>query len=524
MNNNNKIPIKINVAKSGTLLIISGFICKLLGAFYRIPLSNILGAQGIGIYHILFPLYTFSIVFVGGGMTFALSILVSKALALKNEKSIPKYFASAFVLVLALGMVFLLLFIFLSDKFAILQNVEGAKFSYYLLGLAVVFSGLISCFRGLFQGYNHMLSTAISQLIEQVVKLSVGLGCSLLLLKYGLYWGVFGAFSGLLVSEVLVFLFYIVLFFVMVKKKRMSFLGVSVWKFKREGKELFKVAFPVLVSQLMMPLSYGIQSFLVIELLLMYGMDSVLAKSVYGVLSGMVNSLVSFPSIVAVSLAVAVVPSISFLLAKKQRNKANVLVKNIYKSLWIIALPCVVGFIMLSENILKFVFSKGLSAELLPVGSILLKIASVQILFMGFAQIAIVLLQVLSKTWHAVLTLFVFLVVNIFLTVVLTSNYGIYGLCSANLISYAVCLFFGLCFLRNKFETALSVKEVFLPLITAFFMGGIIYLFKIFFENKVSSFLFLIIVLFVCVIFYFGVLILFKLIKKEDFLINNKKA
>ena len=90
MENIKKSEIKINVAKSGLTLVVGGLICKLLGAFYRIPLSNILGAKGIVIYQILFPLYAFCVVLVGGGLTFALSKLVSKAIALKKQYEIPK--------------------------------------------------------------------------------------------------------------------------------------------------------------------------------------------------------------------------------------------------------------------------------------------------------------------------------------------------------------------------------------------------------------------------------------------------
>ncbi len=502
---NEKLSMDINLAKSSVMLILGGLICKFFGAFYRIPLSNILGAEGIGVYQILFPLYSFSLVFVGGGLTFALSRLVSKALALKNEKSIPKYFMSALLFVSILGGVFLLLFILLADKLEVFQGVSGAKYSYYLLGLSVLFSGLIACFRGLFQGYNHMASTVISQLIEQIIKFGIGLIFSFWFLRYGLHWGVFGAFLGLVASEIFAFLFYLVLAFVMAKKKRMLFFNASGFKFKREKTELFKLSLPVLISSLMLPLSFGLQSLLVVRLLLISGMDEVLAKSSYGVLSGMVNSLISFPAIVGVSLAVALVPSISFLLAKKEKEKANALVKNVYKTLWIIALPCVVGFVLLAENILQFIFFQGLSGELLPLGATLLKIASFQILFMGFVQVATVLLQVISKTWQAVCGLFVFLIFNILLTVILTTNYGIYGLCSANLISYGICCFVCLLFLRNKFQTSFSFKEVFLPLITSAFMGGIIFLFKNYLQNEMSNFLFLIITLIVCVLFYFGV-------------------
>lgn len=515
---NNNFHTNTSLAKSSFLLVLGGLICKFLGAFYRIPLSNILGAEGMGIYQILFPLYSFSLVFVSGGLTFALSKLVAKQIALNKEKDIFKYFVSAFCFVFVVGVAFFLIFVFCAGGFESLQKVEGAKFSYYLIGGAILFSGFIACFRGLFQGYNNMSSTMISQIIEQVVKLVFGLGFSLLFLSRGLYWAVFGAFLGLVLSEVFAFLYYLLLFFVFVKKKKIKFIKFDFFKNKAERKELFKLSFPVMIASLMLPFCFGLQGLLIVKLLLKTNISESLAKSQFGILSGMVNSLISFPAIVGVALAVVLVPSISFLLAKKQNQKADTLVKNVYKTLWVISLPCVFGFFMLSENILEFIFFRGISAELLPLASLLLKVSSLQILFMGFVQVAVVLLQVLNKTWQAVLALSSFVVVNIILTFVLTLSYGIVGLAIANVVSYAVCLVVCLFMLKNKFNSKLAFKEIFMPLLASVLMVSLIVLFKIVLQNKVSNLLFLIIVLFVSIIVYFSVLILFKIIKKEDFI------
>jgi stage V sporulation protein B len=518
--------IKNSVAKSGFILIVGGLLCKLIGAFYRIPLSNLLGAEGIGIYQIIYPIYSFTLVLVSGGLTLAVSKLTSRELALGKKKQILKHFFSALLFAVIFGGVVLFLFFILAKPISTFQEVGNSYLSYYLVGASVFFAATIACFRGLFQGFSNMSSTVISQLIEQIFKFAIGLFLVYRLMPFGIDWAVLGAFIGLAVSEFLALTYYIIISVISIKKG-----GLRIYKSSNKTKrqklfstKVLKLAFPITLSQLMLPLALGLQSLFVVKILTQNGLAQNVAKSQFGILSGMVNSLINFPSVFSVSLGVILVSSVSFLMAKNKQNDAGEVVGKIYKTLWIISLPCSVGFFMLSENILGFVFFQGLGKEYLSIASLLLKVASLQIVFVSFVQITTVLMQVLNKTWIAFFSLVSFFVLSSVLSFVLTSNFGILGLATANLLAYGFTCVVNIFVLRNKLSAKIKIKDILIPFILSVIMGIIIYISKLILLDKIATILFLIIVLALCVIFYFGFLIVFKVFKIKDLLPKKIKS
>ena len=81
-----KTKIKNKYAQGALILLLSGLICKFMGAFYRIPLSNILGAEGIGIYQLIFPVYSLFLIVVSGGIPISLSKIVAECRARGEKK------------------------------------------------------------------------------------------------------------------------------------------------------------------------------------------------------------------------------------------------------------------------------------------------------------------------------------------------------------------------------------------------------------------------------------------------------
>ena len=107
---------KDSVGRGALVLIISGVICKIFGGLFRLPLTNIIGMEGIGIFQMIMSIYSLALVFVSGGVTNALSKLVSSARARGDNKAIGSYlkYGFLFTLSLSLGWTFLS-FVFSSD-------------------------------------------------------------------------------------------------------------------------------------------------------------------------------------------------------------------------------------------------------------------------------------------------------------------------------------------------------------------------------------------------------------------------
>ena len=199
--------MKNSVGKGAFLLILSGFLCKIFGAFFRLPLTNIVGIEGIGIFQMVMSLYSLSLVLVTGGVTNSLSKLVASARACGEFKKINGYFRIALLFSAGLSLVLGLVYAFFSGQISSLQGIPNAKYSYMLLVFLLPLGALIGVYRGIIQGYENMAPTAVSQVIEQSIKLCLGLMFAKILINYGVASGVFGALLGITAGEVLAFLY-----------------------------------------------------------------------------------------------------------------------------------------------------------------------------------------------------------------------------------------------------------------------------------------------------------------------------
>ena len=180
--------------KGAFVLAIGGIICKVLGAFYRVPLASILGDVGMGVYQLIYPVYAFSIVFVTSGLTGALTYVVSRNKKTYNYKNLKKFFWSSLlfsgIICLFVGLSFVLLSNYLAG---LLGNVD-AGLGFVVAGVSATLAGVISTFRGWFQGFEDMVPTAISQVLEQVLKVGLGIWLAVRLMPFGVSYAVSGAF------------------------------------------------------------------------------------------------------------------------------------------------------------------------------------------------------------------------------------------------------------------------------------------------------------------------------------------
>ena len=165
--------------KSVFILSLGGFIAKLLGAFYRIPLTNIIGSYGMGIYQLVFPLFSLLLTISTAGIPVAVSKLVAEKAAVGQHKQAHKVFNTALVMLATFGLIGSALLFFLSNNIAALQGNGDAATAYKIIAPSVFLVCIISAYRGYFQGLMQMSPTAVSQIVEQVVKMTVGLVCAI---------------------------------------------------------------------------------------------------------------------------------------------------------------------------------------------------------------------------------------------------------------------------------------------------------------------------------------------------------
>ena len=167
------------------ILAVGILVVKLIGMFYKIPLLNIIGEQGSADFNNAYNIYSVLLTISTAGLPVAVSKLVSEANALGRQNQVRRTFRLALALFLILGVLSFLIMFFGSEQLAGLMNDSMAAPGIRALAPAVICVGCLSAFRGYAQGHGNMTPTAVSQIIEALCKLTVGLGLAYWLVDHG---------------------------------------------------------------------------------------------------------------------------------------------------------------------------------------------------------------------------------------------------------------------------------------------------------------------------------------------------
>lgn len=492
------------ITSGAAVLAIGSVVAKMLGALYRVPLTNILGAEGMGMYQLIFPVYALFMVLATAGIPTALSRIVAEKRALGEPTK--KYLASAMLVLAAAGTLCALIVFCLAKPIARWQGNEDTYIGFMIIAPSIISVGIISGFRGWFQGQMYMLPTAVSNVSEQVVKLSLGIGLSIALMPKGLIFGVSGAVLGVTASEAVTLVYMLITYLVRGRKDEKEKLKVD----RSEARAMFKVAFPIAIVAILMPLSNFFDSVIVVNMLKLFGHTQSVATARYGILSGPVNSLVNMPIVAIMSLAVAIVPSVSMSRVRLDIDSVMLKSRLCIKLAYLLGIPFAFFFAVFAENIIRLIYP-ALSADNLVIAVNLLRIVSANVVLLAVMQIYVSLLQALDKTKCAVLSLVCAICVKIVLSLVLVRFIGIEGAAIASLAMSAVALL-GVNVAYFKTLGMHLEKNVGLNLLSGVIMalsGMVATLF-------ISDLLALFIGAIICIAVYVWTVFLFGLISKDD--------
>lgn len=437
------------------VLTISGFLCKILGAFYRIPLSNILGVEGIGLYQMIFSLYSLALVVAGGAVPTSMAITIAKMRA-NCYGNVKKVFSKYFFISFSFGVLFFLIFLIFAPIISNLQGNSLATLGYRYMSFAVLFSSLLAPFRGLFQGYENMTPTAISQIIEQFFKLALGLTFAYLFSKVSLQAGVAGAMLGITISEALSFIYLFV---------SARFFNKQVKNYNDYTPNIMKNYFLIFVYVAIIPAISAVDSFLVVNLLNL-NFSAKISTELFGIQSGMVNSLINFPVIFSLAISMALLPSLAYNFAKNNSKEVCRKISESLNLVWLIILPCLLAFYVLAPTIMQLAYP-NLTANLLNTSVELLRFSCVQMIFIALLQITASILQASGKTKFLIFNLLIFAVVKIAITAILVSsvNFNIFGLVISNIIFYSLTSLTNLIYLLKLYKLKINYKKIIFPLI-----------------------------------------------------------
>lgn len=410
---------KNSFIKGAFFLALGAFGAKIIGALYRIPLTNFLGGFGLGLYQTVFPVYCVLLDFAGAGVPNALASIIAG----DKENSAEKYLFSAIKLLSVIGLIGSAILFSCAFFLPSLQGAAEAKAGYMFLSPSVFLVALISCFRGYFQGKMNMLPTSLSQITEQIFKAGVGLFL-VWIFKKNIPLAVGMAMLAISVSE-LAALVFLILLYKKQKKTEKSIKSETIvsangavivnatetenqtindtyavcktvndttttdktikssekqMKTKSHGMtfKIIKCAFPVTLTGIFLPLTQFIDSFIVINVLSTYTGN---ATSLFGLFSGAALTVIGLPVSLCYGLAVTAVP---FVAAKEKDKRKSGAIKAVLITL-LFSVPFAVVIGIFPREITGFLF-KTLTDGEKTITANLIKLMSANVVLLSVLQ------------------------------------------------------------------------------------------------------------------------------------------
>ncbi len=465
-----------NFLKGAAILAMIGVICKVIGAIFRIPLTNMIGTQGMAYYSTAYPVYNWLLVISSAGLPVAISKMVSERVTINDYRGAHSVFKTAFQVLAYIGFFTTGVLLLLSGYIADVVGRPNANIVLLTIAPSLLFVSVLSAYRGYFQGLQIMSPTAFSQLIEQLGKLGLGLFFANLWKDYGIAYGAAGAILGVTLSELLALLFLVFLYHKhkRVIKEPIPANSSALPSEEKSGilRQLFILAFPIVLGALAMPTVQIIDTAIVTNSLLGLGYSQAYADSLFGTLTSVVNPLINMPAILSLALAMSLVPAISASHVKNNLDDISTKSGMGFKLALFIGLPCAVGFFLLAKPIIQLLYS-SLSQQELQIAGILLAIMAVGVLFLTVVQTTTGILQGLGKTYLPVINLFLGIIVKIVASLVLIriSEINIKGAAIGTVACYIVAAILDvLCVIRYA-KLKFSLGSILKPIVATAGMG-----------------------------------------------------
>ncbi len=374
-------PKKNSFFGGAAILTASVIVVKLIGALYKIPLGGILTDAGFADFNTAYNIYSLLIIISTGGLPVALSKMVSEANAVGRGNQVKKVFSLALATFCVLGTISFCIMAFFPHQLAELMRDSHAAYSILALAPAVFFICPLSAFRGYFQGHALMTPTAVSQVIEALCKLAVGLVLASLFIKQDLGESVAaaGAILGVSVGCMLGALY--VYFCYRGHVRTLPDSHDEPEDSRSILITLAKLAIPITLSSSVIALTNILDTSIMLGRL----QDALkLTEDAARDMKGMYDkalTLYNLPASFMVPLTASVIPHVSAALKVKRRRQAAQISETTLRTTALLSIPAGVGLFVLGEPIIRLLYPStdvALAGWMLSV----LGVASISVCFM----------------------------------------------------------------------------------------------------------------------------------------------
>lgn len=495
--------------KQGSILAAASILVRMIGLIYRIPMANVIGDVGNGIYSTAFEIYSILLIISSYGMPMAVSKMVSAKCAQKKYSEAYHIFRCSMVFSLCTGGA-AALFVFLGADWlenTVYKSYHGIAIPLRVLAPTIFMVAIMGTLRGLYQGRKTMLPTAVSQILEQIVNAIVSVSAAWFLMRahsasdklpaYGAAGGTLGTCLGAVAA--LLVLVFIYMIYRPVMKKQQNRDRASVQKsLGQTYKLIILTVIPIILSQTVYQLSGIIDVSLINsvlngegfsdgafgrfagkyfpgwlnEIFQGKGFSGEQVSSWVGIYSTKYRTLVSVPIAISTAIASSMIPSLvtSFLAGEKGKIQHNV--NMAVKFNMIIAFPSAMGMAVLSTPIIRVLFRH----TDYQMGSMMLLLGSCCIIFYALSTVTNGVLQSIDQMRLPVLHSLVSLIVHIILVwgLMRFTDMGVYALVAGN-VTYPLLV----CFLNGRSVSKYLgykqeiTKSFCIPFLSSVVMGAI---------------------------------------------------
>ena len=445
--------LKKSIVLQGSILAGAGLISKVIGFVYRIPMANVIGNTGNGLYSVAFGIYNIALTLSSYSMPLAISKLMSARLAKKEFKNAHRMFADALAFAMIAGLCAALVLFFGAGAFAGLYHKQGLEAPLRVLAPTVFVVALLGSCRGYYQGHRNMLPTALSQVLEQVVNAVVSVVAASALVKAATEHpedavydspaaaGAAGGTLGTLAGAAAALLFFALLFFFDREKRLKEKSGEDTHDESHAliMKALLLTVLPVILSQTVYQIGYTTDDLLFGNLMVLKGFSEQDVTSLQGVFNTQYNQMINLPVAIATAMAAATLPSIVVSHTRGEREKVKEKTNTVLKINMLIAFPSAVGLAVLAEPIMGVLFPR--LGEYLPVAVMLLRTGSAAVVFYALSTLTNSILQGCDRMRLPVIHSAAALVIHILLVAfcIRYTSLGVYSLVIGN-VTFPLCV------------------------------------------------------------------------------------
>lgn len=389
--------------KMAAILAGAGLIVRFIGFLYRLPLTNMIGDEGNGIYAAGYNIYNFFLIMSSAGLPVAISRMIAEKLALEEYSNARKIFRVSMVAAGGLSLFFAILMAvgtYIFQSYCIATNkTDNLMFSsvwcLYSLSPTIFIVGVMAVFRGYFQGFQTTVPTALSQVVEQVFNAVFSVYFAWILIKYGVEFGAAGGTAGTGVGA-LSGLIILIVFYIMTIKNRNAILANDKKDYRIESNReivtnLVKIAVPVITGTAIFSMTNFVDMVMVESRLSAAGFDLNTSRALYGQLNGKYVTLTTMPVAISTAIATAVIPSIAASMARKEHSLVQSKVDTALRVTMMISIPAAAGLGALGSQILAMLFPNY------PDGGSLITVGSLSVIFLALSQISTGVLQGIGK-------------------------------------------------------------------------------------------------------------------------------